>query len=67
MYHIDGELVTLRIGYLFPPDELNLIKLYSWPLSYIAFPHDFSRMMVREVFEELRVFFEFRGYCFKEE
>lgn len=67
LYKVDGELVTLRIGYLFPPSEMNLIKLYSWPLSYSEFPHDFTRMMVREVFEELRDFFEQLGYGFKEE
>lgn len=67
VYKVDGELVTLRIGYLFPPAEMNLIKLYSWPLSYIEFPHDFTRMMDREVFEELRYFFEQLGYGFKEE
>ena len=67
VYQVDGELITLRIGYLFPPAEMNLIKLYSWPLSYIGFPHDFSRMMDRSVFEELRSFFESLGYGFKEE
>lgn len=67
IYKIDGELITLRIGYLFPPAEMNLIKLYSWPTSYNAFPHDFTRIMDRGVFEELRSYFEQLGYGFKEE
>lgn len=67
VYSVDGELVTLKIGYLYPPAEMNLIKLYSWPLSYSGFPHDFNRTMNRDVFEELRYFFEQLGYSFKEE
>lgn len=67
VYRIDGELVELKIGYLFPPAEMNLIKLYSWPSLYSKFSHNFKRMMDCEVFEELRNFYERLGYGFKEE
>lgn len=66
-YHLDGDLVKIRIGYLFPPAEMNLIKLYSWPERYINLPNDFSRIMDRVIFNEFRFLFEILGYRFKEE
>lgn len=65
-YHIDGPIVTLQIGYLFAPSELNFIKLYSWPTAYRDFPHDFRRVMSIDVFEELKYCLNRRGYRFKE-
>jgi hypothetical protein len=65
-YHLDGPIVTLQIGYLFAPSELNFIKLYSWPTAYRDFPHDFRRVMSIDVFEELKNCLSRRGYQFKE-
>ena len=65
-FHVDEEIVELQIEYLFPPAELNAIKLYSWPKSYLSLPNDFKRTMSRDVFEEIRSQFEKLGYQFKE-
>ena len=35
-YHEDGAIVMLSLQYLPAAEELNLIKLYSWPTSCIA-------------------------------
>ena len=67
VFHIDGPIVTLKIGYPYPPAELNLIKLYSWPTVFYDLPHNFNRIMNHKVFNELRTYFEERGYQFKEE
>lgn len=67
VFHVDGNIVKLKIGYLFPPEELNLIKLYSWPISYVELPHDFNRIISLPVFEEIRILFEKLGYRFREE
>lgn len=66
-YHIDGKIVSIHIGYLFPSAELNLIKLYSWPTTYIDLPHDFNRFMSLAVFEDIKEVLETIGYQFKEE
>lgn len=66
-YHIDGSIVSLYLGYLLPPAELNLIKLYSWPTTYIDLPHDFRRVMSLAVFEDLKEVLETIGYQFKED
>lgn len=61
-YHIDGEIVQIHINYLFPPAELNLVKLYSWPTSC-----DFDRIFVLPVFFAIKDVLESIGYRFKEE
>ena len=66
-YSIDGEVVLIRIGYLFPLPELNLIKLYSWPDTYINLPHDFNRVMSLSVFLDIKKILEAIGYRFEEE
>lgn len=65
-YHLDGSIVLVQIRYLFPPAELNLIKLYSWPTTYIDLPHDFNRIMSRAVFESIKEILEAIGYTFRE-
>lgn len=65
-YYLDGPIVTLRIGYLFPPSEMNFINLYSWPKQYYEFPHNFTRIMNTNVFNDIKVLFERIGYQFKE-
>ena len=66
-YKLDGEIVYLRFGYLLPLEEMNFVRLYSWPTIFVAYPHDFSRVMARSVFEDLRTILEETGFQFQEE
>lgn len=66
-YHIDRKIVQIHINYLFPPAELNLVKLYSWPKSYVGLPHDFDRVLEFPVFCAIKKIFESIGYRFEEE
>ncbi len=65
-FHIDGNIVQVKINYLLPPAELNLIKLYSWPKSYRGFPHDFERTFELQVFLAIIAILEPIGYQFIE-
>lgn len=66
-YHVDGKIVQLRIHYLLPPAELNLIKLYSWPESCVDIPDDFDRIFDYQVFLAIKSILEPIGYTFIEE
>jgi hypothetical protein len=66
-YCIDGEIVEIKIGYVFPPAEMNFIKLYSWPVTFIELNNDFHRIMSLAVFCEMKKIFEAIGYQFMEE
>lgn len=66
-YRIDGNIVYLSFGYLPPPAELYLWKLYTWPISMQNFPRDFSRICDRKVFDCIRAQMERTGYGFIEE
>lgn len=66
-YHVDGNVVQLRIHYLLPPKELNLIKLYSWPESFVDLPDDFFRIFDIQVFFAVKSILEPIGYTFIEE
>ena len=65
-YRVDGAIVHLRLNYLPPPAELNLLKLYSWPNSYLNLPHDFNRIVSTPVFFALKTILEPLGYQFVE-
>ena len=65
-FHVDGELVSLNIGYLYPPAELNFVKLYSWPKAYSGLPSDFNRTMSLCVFNSVKSILERIGYQFSE-
>lgn len=67
VYRRDGHVVFLKLGYLYARQELNFLKLYSWPLSVTDLPHDFSRAINADVFDALRIILEQRGYLFTEE
>lgn len=67
IYHEDGPIVTLALQYLMPVEELNFIKLYSWPTSCIELPHDFNRIFAKEVFYAVKSILEPIGYQFIEE
>lgn len=67
IYHEDGSIVTLTLRYLMPAEELNFIKLYSWPTSCIELPHDFNRVFAKEVFYAVKNVLEPIGYQFVKE
>lgn len=66
-FKYDGDIVYLKFGYLPPPAELNLWKLYSWPKSMYSFPRDFNRVCTRKVFNVIMNLMQIKGYQFKEE
>ena len=66
-YSIDGELVFLSFGYLPPPAELYLWKLYTWPSSMAFLPRDFNRICMRQVFESIKETMQQQGYVFTKE
>lgn len=66
-YRYDGELVYFSFGYLPPPAELYLWKLYTWPTSITSLPKDFNRICMRTVFDEIRSVMQQQGYKFIEE
>lgn len=65
-YQIDGNVVKIKLGYLYPVAELNLLKLYSWPLRYTGFPSDFKRIMDKRVFLGFKQLLGERGFQFEE-
>lgn len=67
IYRYAGDIVYVSFGYLPPPSELYLWKLYSWPSRYSYFPCDFNRICAKEIFEVLRSTMSKQGYVFKEE
>ena len=67
VYRYDGELVYVTFGYLPPPAELYLWKLYTWPTTVMTLPKDFTRVCNREVFEVLKYVMMQQGYIFTEE
>ena len=67
VYRYDGELVYVTFGYLPPPAELYLWKLYTWPTTVMTLPKDFTRVCNREVFEMLKYVMMQQGYIFTEE
>ena len=48
-------------------EELNFIKLYSWPTSCIELPHDFNRIFAKDVFYAVKTALEPIGYQFVKE
>ena len=66
-YHVDQSVVSLRLQYLYPPAELNLIRLYSWARSYEGSFSPFNHTMSYPVFLAIKEEFERIGYSFSEE
>lgn len=66
-FRIDGNLVYFNIGYLYPPAEMNFIKLYSWPKHFSGKNKVFCRVFSKEVFFSIKIIFETIGYIFVEE
>ena len=67
IYHEDGPIVTLALRYLMPAEELDFIKLYSWPTSCIELPHVFNRIFAKDVFYAVKTALEPIGYQFVKE
>ena len=66
-YHVDGEMVSIEVRYLFPSMEMNFVKLYSWPQSFYNPDSPFKRVFDRAVFLAVKETLEKQGYCFVEE
>ena len=67
VYRVDGDIVNFKFGYLRPPAELYLWKLYSWPTSVLNLPKDFSRISTRCIFDCIAELMKKQGYEFVEE
>ena len=67
IFKVDGELVHINFGYLPPPSELYLWKLYTWPESMLNLPSDFRRVCMRSVFNAIKNVMVHKGYEFIEE
>ncbi len=65
IYHVDKNIVRLKIQYLYPPAEQDFLLLYSWPSGVID--NIFNRVMACPVFYAVKDIFEKSGYCFLEE
>lgn len=66
-YHIDGAVVYVNINYLLPPNEMNLLCLYSWPGDMQNFDSRFKRILSVDVFLAIKSIFELEGFIFLEE
>lgn len=64
-YSEDGALVHIRMNYLFPPRELEFLKLYSWPEICTSLPCNFRRKLSTEVFTAIKNILSDEGYEFK--
>lgn len=69
-YELDGSIVFLRLGYLYPPEEMNFLRLYSWPSYFLTdnkkrqfgIDSPFERIMANQVFAGFRAVMEQKGY-----
>lgn len=66
-FKTDGDIVHVNFKYLFPPSELCLMRLYSWPQFLNKLPNDFKRTFDTKIFFALKPLFEQLGYEFKGE
>ncbi len=65
-YSVDGNVIILKQNYLLPPEELNLIQLYSWPRLLSNPTSPFIRKINVQCFEEIKTLLEEKGYLFTE-
>ncbi|MBD5111818.1 MAG: hypothetical protein HDT42_04700 [Ruminococcaceae bacterium] len=65
-YNIDGSIVTLEVGYLYPPSVRNLVDLYSWPINFRNVDESFNRIIDAEVFISIKSVLENIGFEFME-
>ena len=64
-YSEDGALVHIHMRYLLPPNELEFLKLYSWPETCTSLPCDFRRKLSAEVFGAIKGVLSEAGYEFE--
>ena len=64
IYHVDNNIVRLKLQYLYPPSEQNMIRLYSWPARYIHPFSNFDFILALPVFTAIKSEFERVGYKF---
>lgn len=66
-YHFDNSIVTLNIGYLFPPSVQDFIMLYSWPANFKNIKDErYSRIISADVFPAIKKVAENCGFEFME-
>jgi hypothetical protein len=65
LYSKDGELVKLKIQYLYPPNIQNFVNLYTWP-KLMTDRNDFDRVTNADVFQVIWQTLEPLGFDFKE-
>lgn len=64
-YSFDGSIVYVKLGYILPPEEMNLFRLYSWPDKYSDFAMSMNRIMQSDVFNVFKEILTYRGYEFE--
>lgn len=64
-YSFDGSIVYVSLGYILPPEEMNLFLLYSWPYKYSGFTKFMNRIMQSDVFNVFKEILTYRGYEFE--
>lgn len=67
IYHIQDDLVIIKLGYLLPPAEMYFLNLYSWPKTFTHLPCDFNRVMDKRVFYDFKQCLENIEFQFVEE
>lgn len=64
-YKIDGDLVDIQMGFLYPEAELRWFQLFSWPVSKDnSFSSPFHRIMKKDVFCNMMEVLKDRGFEF---
>lgn len=66
-FKMAGNIIHVNFKYLFPPAELNFMRLYSWPQHFDKFPNEFKRTFDTKIFFAVKPLFEKLGYEFKGE
>lgn len=66
-YYLDGSIVILNIGYLFPPSVQNFVMLYSWPANFKDIKDErYNRIISADVFPAIKQVVENCGFEFME-
>ena len=67
IYRVDGTIVYVELNYLLPPNEMNLLCLYSWPETMQKYDNRFNRVLSTDVFYAIKKAYEQVGFSFLEE
>lgn len=68
---VDGDIIFLNVGFIYPKREQSLMKLYSWPLwkenvNQFSIDDNFQRVFQKNVFLAWKSLYEGLGYKFEE-